>query len=284
LVQNGQQLQIVGAHLERITDVVTAVPEQTQKNTTMMPSLTGQIEVQHLSFQYSPNTPHVLQDISFAVQPGQKVAIVGATGAGKSTLMKLLLGLYPATSGDIQYDGRSLTALNLHALRQQTGVVLQKPFLFNGSIRQNLTFNNPRIPLDRVTWACQRACIHEDIMAMPMSYETVLAEGGSNLSGGQQQRLGLARALIHQPAVLLLDEATSHLDVMTEATVNRHLSGLACTRIVIAHRLSTVIDAALILVLHQGRLVEKGTHESLLAQQGHYADLIKSKPSLMAYL
>jgi ATP-binding cassette, subfamily B, bacterial len=188
-----------------------------------------------------------------------------------------LLGLYIPTEGEIRYDGIPLQNLDYRALRSQFGVVLQEFFMFNGSIRQNIAFNDPGLPLERIVKAAQTAAIHDEILEMPMGYETMVAEGGTRLSGGQRQRLSLARALAHQPAFLLLDGATSHLDVETESLVDQNLSDLSCTRIVIAHRLSTVRNADLILALHQGQIIERGSHQELIAQDGYYAQLVSSQ-------
>jgi ABC-type bacteriocin/lantibiotic exporter with double-glycine peptidase domain len=274
LISNGQRLQLVGAHLERLTDVLTAESEQTLQGVQMAPRLTGRIELNQISFRYDPNALPVLHNISLTIEPGQKIALVGRSGSGKSTLAKLLLGLYLPTNGEILYDGIPLSALNWRTLRSQFGVVLQEPFLFSGSIRQNVAVNNPSLGFEQVKAAAQLAAIHDEIMQLPMAYETRIAEGGTGLSGGQRQRLTIARALAHQPAVLLLDEATSHLDGVTESLVEQNLSQLPCTRIVIAHRLSTVRNADQIFVLDKGIIVERGSHEELLKQQGHYASLV----------
>lgn len=275
LVANGRQCQLAGAHLARVVDLLSAEAEQEGQAVQAPPRLTGQIEVHKLSFRYDPHGPWILRDISFTVRPGQKVALVGATASGKSTLARLLLGLYPPTAGTIRYDGLPLASLHYPALRQQWGVVLQEPFLFSGSIRQNIALNDPAVTLEMVIAAAQQAAIHEEILRMPMGYETLVGERGSGLSGGQCQRLALARAFVHQPALLLLDEATSHLDLATERQVDQQLAALACTRILIAHRLSTVRNADLILVLDQGEIVEQGTHEALLARGGYYAALVQ---------
>jgi ATP-binding cassette subfamily B protein len=274
LVSNGQRLQLVGAHLDRIADVVEAAPEQELQAVLVAPRLAGQIELTGVTFSYDPNSAPVLRDISLSIQPGQKVALVGRTGSGKSTLAMLLLGLYPPTEGEILYDGIPLERLNYRTLRSQFGVMLQESTLFSGSIRQNIAFNDPSLSLEQVMEAARLAAIHDEIMRMPMGYETLIAEGGTGLSGGQRQRLCLARALAHKPAILLLDEATSHLDVVTEGLVDQNLSDLACTRIVIAHRLSTIRNADLILVLDNGAIVERGSHEELLAQGGYYPQLV----------
>ena len=235
------------------------------------PRLNGRIEVRNAGFRYYPNAPWALRNVSFSVQPGQKIAIVGRTGSGKSTLALLLLGLHELDEGEILYDGNPLASMDYRSLRSQFGVVLQTPSLFSGSIRRNIAAHDPELPLDAIVQAAQLAVVHDEIMAMPMGYDTVIAEGGVDLAGGQRQRIAIARALAHDPAILALDEATSNLDAITESIVDQNLSGLECTRIVIAHRLSTVRNADLILVLDAGVIVERGTHEDLLALGGVYA-------------
>jgi ATP-binding cassette subfamily B protein len=188
-----------------------------------------------------------------------------------------LLGLYPLDEGRILYDGLPLRHMNYRTLRSQFGVVLQEPVLFSGSIRRNIAANDPGLSLDRIVEAAQLAGIHDEIISLPMGYETVIAEGGLDLAGGQRQRLAIARALAHRPSFLLLDEATSHLDALTERIVDQNLSELDCTRIVIAHRLSTVRNADLILVLDKGVIVERGAHEDLLALGGAYAALVRDQ-------
>jgi len=275
LISNGQHVQLVGAHLERLTDVLTAEPEQLLQGVQPAPLLTGHITLSKVHFRYDPNAPEVLNNISLTIEPGQKTALVGQSGSGKSTLAKLLLGLYLPTEGEILYDGFSLQTLNWRTLRSQFGIVLQEPFLFSGSIRQNITVNNPSLSLEQVQTAAKLAAIHDDIMQFPMGYETRISEGGNGLSGGQRQRVAIARALAHQPAILLMDEATSHLDSVTESLVERNLSQLSCTRIVIAHRLSTVRNADIIFVLEKGEIVERGSHQTLLEQQGYYTALFR---------
>jgi ABC-type bacteriocin/lantibiotic exporter with double-glycine peptidase domain len=277
LVASGQQFQLVSAHLDRIADVVEAAPEQELQATKSAPPLSGRIELKNVNFRYDPNGPLTVRDISVAIEPGQKVALVGRTGSGKSTLAKLLLGLYTPDEGEILLDDLPLASLDYRTVRSQFGVVLQESFLFSGSIKQNIAFNDPDLTLEQVMEAARLAHIHDDIEQMPMGYDTFLAEGGMTLSGGQRQRLSLARALIHRPAVLLLDEATSHLDVVTERLVDQSLKSLSCTRIVIAHRLSTIHDADVILALDEGEIVERGSHEELLARNGYYAALTRGQ-------
>lgn len=277
LVQNGQRLMLLGAHLERIADVMQAMPEQPLRGLSPAPRLTGRIELRGVGFRYDERAPWVLRNVSFTIEAGQTVAVVGRTGCGKTTLLKLLLGLVPAVEGQILYDGTPLEELDYRSLRAQFGVVLQEPFMFSGSIRDNIAFGDRSLPLGTIVEAARLASVHDDIDGMPMGYETRLAEGGGGLSGGQRQRLSIARALCRRPAILLLDEATSHLDTTTERVVDGHLRSLACTRILVAHRLSTVAQADVVLVVDEGRIVEAGAPEELLATGGHYASLVRGR-------
>lgn len=271
------QLTMLGSYVERIDDVLATEPEQRRSGTVAPPRLTGAIEVRGVSFKYGPNDPLVVRNVDLAIAPGSTLAIVGRSGSGKSTLAALLLGLHRPTEGHIVYDGYDLTELDHKLLRQQLGMVPQAPFIFAGSIRQNIALTDPSLPFDRVVAAARRANIDDDVRAMGMGYETIVADGGATLSGGQRQRLALARALVHDPAVLLLDEATSSLDATTERSVMDNLRKLRATRIVIAHRLSTIVRADLIVVMHDGRIVETGAHEELLRRGGAYAALVSDQ-------
>src|SRR5229473_1900791 len=239
--------------------------------------LNGRIEVEHVNFQYSPQSPIVVRDVSVSVHPGQFVAIVGRSGSGKSTLASLLLGLYPPTSGRVRYDGVDLSKLDLRSVRRQLGIVTQRPYLFGSSIRANIALSDPGLALNSVITAAKRACIHGEIVEMPMGYETLLLDGGASLSGGQRQRIALARALVREPAILLLDEATSALDSVTEREVQTELEALRCTRIVIAQRLSTIRQADMILVMEGGQIVERGTHQELISVDGLYRRLVQTQ-------
>jgi ABC-type bacteriocin/lantibiotic exporter with double-glycine peptidase domain len=278
LMNTATQLQLLGSYIERIDDVMAAEPEQpAERPRRRCDKLRGSVTLEKVSFRYSPLSPLVVDDVSLSIEPGQFVALVGPSGSGKSTLASLLVGLYQPSSGRVAYDGSDLNELELRALRRQMGIVVQRPYLFSTSVRANLSLADPSLSLDDVIAACKLAQIHDDIAAFPMAYDTLLVGSGSALSGGQRQRLALARALVHRPAILLLDEATSALDAVTERRVQDALSGLRCTRIVIAHRLSTVMQADRILVMVDGKIVEQGRHDELLARNGVYQQLVTAQ-------
>ncbi|HYK05875.1 MAG TPA: ABC transporter transmembrane domain-containing protein [Thermoanaerobaculia bacterium] len=274
LVSTALQMQMLGSYFERIDDVLDAPPEQPRGTALARPRLAGRITLDAVSFRYNPAAPLVVDDVSVDIPAGSFVALVGPSGAGKSTLAHLLVGLYRPTAGRILYDGLDLAGLDLRAVRSQLGIVNQQPYLFGGSIAGNLSLADPSLSRNRLIEAARLAQIHDDIMEMPLGYDTLLGDGGFSVSGGQYQRLTLARALVHRPAILLLDEATSSLDTETERRIQEHLAALRCTRIVIAHRLSTVRAADLILVLEHGSVVERGSHDELMRRRGRYEKLV----------
>lgn len=280
LVNSGAQLSLLTAYVERVEDVLEAEPEQGSSDKQAPTRLHGQITATRVSFRYGPRQPLVLQDVDIEIRPGQTVAIVGESGSGKTTIANLLLGLYLPTEGEIRFDGQSIRDLDLTSLRRRVGVVSQHPYLFAGTVRENITLGDDSVPLSRVVAAARLANIHDEIMRLPMRYESLLPDRGASLSGGQRQRIALARAVLSRPSILLLDEATSALDARTEAEITRSVERLQCTRIVIAHRLSTIARADLIIVLHEGRVVETGSHDDLLRRGHVYRSLIRAQSSV----
>lgn len=274
LVTVAFQLQILGSYLQRIDDVLQTPKEQDKSRVRRVERLKGDIRLEAVSFRYAPFAPLVVRDVSVEISPGTFVAVVGRSGAGKSTLGMLLLGLYPPSEGRVLYDGVDLAELDLGSVRRRIGIVPQSPFFFGGSLRKNIALAEPDLHLGHVVEAARKAHIHDEITAMPMGYGTPVADGGASMSGGQRQRVALARALVHRPAILLLDEATSALDAVTESLIQKELEALRCTRIVIAHRLSTVKNADLLLVMDDGVVVEHGRPSDLLARGGAYASLV----------
>jgi ATP-binding cassette subfamily C protein len=236
--------------------------------------LSGRVEVDHVSFGYVDGAPPVLNDVSLTIEPGQFVAFVGASGCGKTTLMKIMLGFETPTAGAVFYDGQDLRKIDIQSLRRQVGVVLQAGALMSGSIGQNILGVTEGNSDD--AWAAARlAGLAEDIEAMPMGMHTALTDGASTLSGGQTQRLMLARALVGRPRIIFLDEATSSLDNATQAVVMQSLQRIAVTRIVIAHRLSTIQNADRIFVFDAGRVAQSGTYAELAHVPGLFADLVR---------
>ena len=280
LITTALSLQEAKGHVARIADVLAAAPEQEAASLRPAPALAGRIQLDDVRFRYGEHEAWVLDGVSLTVEPGSKVAIVGRSGAGKSTLARLMAGVFVPQEGRVLLDGLDLRSLEARSVRTQIGVVVQDARVFGGTVRDNVTLGDPALDADRVVEAARLAEIHEDVRAMPMGYETPVAAGGATLSGGQRQRLALARALARRPAILLLDEATSDLDTQTEARITENLAGLRATRIVIAHRLSTVLDADLIVVLDSGRIVETGTHATLLSRGGVYAKLVSAQATL----
>lgn len=277
LVTNAYQLQSMGSYLDRINDVLETSREQEGREVRSLGRLAGRIELEDVTFRYGPLAEPAVDGVSLTIEAGQLVAVVGASGSGKSTLAGLLAGLYEPESGRILYDGVDLSEIDLPWLRSQFGFVAQQPYLFGMSVRANIALANPSLPLSRVVEAARLAEIHRDIVSTPMGYESALADGGMSLSGGQRQRIAIARALVHRPTVLILDEATSSLDAVTERRIQDNLSHLSSTRVVIAHRLSTVRHADAIVVMEDGQIVEQGSHGALLDLNGRYARLVAAQ-------
>jgi ABC-type bacteriocin/lantibiotic exporter with double-glycine peptidase domain len=236
--------------------------------------ISGGIEMNHVSFRYDEQSPYILNDLSLKVKPGEYVAVVGRTGCGKSTLVRLLLGFEKPEKGAIYYDGRDMENLDLPSLRKKIGTVMQDAGLFQGDIFSNIVITAPELTLDDAWEAAETAGIADDIRAMPMGMQTIIAEGAGGISGGQKQRLMIARAVVSKPKILMFDEATSALDNKTQKKVSDALDGLKCTRIVIAHRLSTIRHCDRILVLDQGRIAEDGTYDELIEKNGIFAELV----------
>jgi ATP-binding cassette subfamily B protein len=275
LWNNFQEIRIA---IERTDDVVNTKAEAglAGENLVTIPPITGQIRFENVTFRYnSESETNTIENLSFEIQPGQTIALVGRSGSGKTTISKLLLGLYAPVQGKITIDGYDINKISLKSLRQQTGVVNQDTFLFGGTILENLTIGHPNASQAAIEEASHLAGAADFIEELPLKYGSQVGEGGGLLSGGQRQRLAIARALLGKPRLLVLDEATSSLDAESERIIQNNLNTILKnqTTLVIAHRLSTVRTADLILVMDRGVLVESGTHEALMAQRGQYFHL-----------
>ena len=274
LVSTGLNLLRLVPVYERAKPLLQTEPEPSN-NLPNPGTLQGEIEVTNVSFAY-PQSPAILEDVSFTIRTGEFVALVGPSGSGKSTLLRLLLGFEKPTSGTISYDGQNMNAIDIGALRRQLGVVLQSGKLMTGDIFSNIV-GSSNLTKDDAWEAARMVGLDEDIEQMPMGMHTVISEGASTFSGGQRQRMMIARAIVHRPRILYFDEATSALDNRTQAIVTQSLDRMKSTRIVIAHRLSTIVNANRILVLQAGRIVQDGTYADLLEQPGLFQDLAKRK-------
>ncbi|MDJ0591780.1 MAG: NHLP family bacteriocin export ABC transporter peptidase/permease/ATPase subunit [Pleurocapsa sp. MO_226.B13] len=239
--------------------------------------LQGYVELRNITFGYSHVDPPLIENLSLSLQPGQRVALVGASGSGKSTLAKLICGLYQPWSGEILLDRTPRREIPREILASSLSLVEQDIFLFGGTVRDNLTLWDATVPDEQLVKACQDAAIHKTVMAIPGGYDGELLEGGVNLSGGQRQRLEIARALVRNPAILVMDEATSALDAQTEQIIVENLRSRKCSCILVAHRLSTIRDCDEIIVLEDGKVVQRGTHEELWQEGGVYGRLIRSE-------
>ena len=259
--------------LDLVAPILKTAPEVAE-NKRVVEKISGAIELNNVSFRYSPDTPLIIDNLSLKIRAGQYVAIVGKTGCGKSTLMRLMLGFETPQKGAVYFDGKDLTALDLKSLRRKIGVVMQNGKLFQGDIYSNIAVSAPGLTAEGAMKAAEAAGMADDINNMPMGLHTIISEGGGGISGGQRQRLLIARAIAPNPKLLMFDEATSALDNLTQKQVSDSLDKLKCTRIVIAHRLSTIRQCDRIIVLDKGRIVEDGTYDQLIAQNGFFAELV----------
>ena len=259
--------------LEMAEPFLKAEPEIQEKKE-IVTNLNGAVELSHVSFRYDEDSPYILNDLSLKIKPGEYVAIVGRTGCGKSTLMRLLLGFEKPEKGAVYYDGKDIERLDLGSLRRRIGTVMQQSGLFQGDIYSNIVLTSPGLPVEEAWDAAEKAGIADDIRAMPMGMYTMVSEGGGGISGGQKQRLMIARAIAPKPKILFFDEATSALDNKTQKKVSEALDAMGCTRVVIAHRLSTIRHCDRILVLEGGRIIEDGSYDELLEKGGYFADLV----------
>ncbi len=259
---------------EMARPILEAEPE-ISKGKQVLTRIAGGIELDNVSFRYHEHMPFVLDNLSLRIRPGQYVAIVGATGCGKSTLMRLMLGFETPQKGAVYYDRTDISGVDLKSLRQKIGVVMQDGKLFQGDIYSNITISAPWLGMDAAWEAAELAGIADDIRNMPMGMFTMVSEGSGGISGGQRQRLLIARAIAPKPKILMFDEATSALDNITQKKVSESLSHLNCTRIVIAHRLSTIRQCDRIIVLDKGCIVEDGTYEELIAKNGFFSELVE---------
>ncbi len=285
MVNLGGQFQTVRADLERLDDVLRnpqdpalAVMGVANDATGECPSkLAGSFEMRDVTFGYSPLAPPLIKDFNLKVAPGARMALVGASGSGKSTIAKLGAGLYAPWSGEVLYDGKPASSVPKRVMTNSVASVDQSIFLFIGTVRDNLTMWDETLAEEDMIRAARDACIHDDVAARPDGYGSRVEEAGANFSGGQRQRLEIARALTVNPTLLFLDEATSALDPLTEQHVGRAIRRRGCSCVVIAHRLSAIRDCDEILVLDRGRVVQRGTHEDLVAVDGPYQDLVKNQ-------
>ena len=278
-------LQDAGASMRRLDDVLKHPAEtdaaglMVDQETVMLEStnINGSLELKDITFGYSPLSQPLIENFSLKLAPGARVALVGGSGSGKSTLAKIVAGLYKPWSGQVLIDGRPREDFPQFVIRDAVQMVDQQIFLFSGTVRENLTLWDPTVADDSLVRACQDAVIYDVVAGLPGGLDGILLENGSNLSGGQRQCLEIARALVCNPAILILDEATNSLDTMKELKVDFNIRGRGCTCLIVAHRLSTIRDADEIIVLDNGQVVERGTHESLMALNGQYRHLVSTE-------
>ncbi|HAJ59730.1 MAG TPA: NHLP family bacteriocin export ABC transporter peptidase/permease/ATPase subunit, partial [Cyanobacteria bacterium UBA8543] len=295
LVTFGSVLQELEGNMIRLDDVLSnsidpqvergrfADTKKSQKilspSSTSVPKLQGYLELQNVTFGYSQVDSPLIENFNLKVLPGQRVALVGGSGSGKSTVAKLVSGLYQPLSGEICFDGQPREQIPRQILTNSVAMVEQDIYLFGGTVRENLTLWDATVPEKNLVRACQDAAIHDVILSMPGGYDAQLIEGAANLSGGQRQRLEMARALVNNPSILIMDEATSALDAETEQIIDENLRRRGCTCLIVAHRLSTIRDCDEIIVLDRGKVVQRGTHRELWQVEGVYSRLIRTEES-----
>jgi|SRR5476651_878874 len=276
LAQIWQDFHQTRISVERLGDILNSPTEPSQSaSRAALPSIRGEITFDHVNFRYRMDGQPILQDVSFKIEPGQFIGIVGSSGSGKSTIAKLIQRLYIPESGRVMVDGIDLAMVDPAWLRRQLGVVLQESVLMSRSVRDNIALADPALPFEKIVEAAKLAGAHEFILDLPEGYDTMVGERGSSLSGGQRQRIAIARALVSNPRILVFDEATSALDYESERAIQDNMNAIASNRtvIVIAHRLSSVRRADRIITVTKGRIVEDGSHEELIKTRGHYATL-----------
>jgi ATP-binding cassette subfamily B protein len=267
---------------ERIFEVLDTEPEVADtENAVPLPHIQGDVEFRNVYFGYDRNKP-ILKDVSLHVRPGEMIGLVGKTGAGKSTFINLVCRFYDPQMGQVLIDGVDVRAVRLSDLRSQIGVVLQEPFLFSGTIAENIAYGKPDATPEEIMRAAKAANAHDFIMKFPDGYDTQVGERGGRLSGGERQRISIARAILHDPRILIFDEATSAVDTETEKQIQEAIERLVQNRttFAIAHRLSTLRKADRIVVIDDGRIVEVGTHDELLDLRGHYWRLVQMQTDL----
>ncbi|MEH1886375.1 NHLP family bacteriocin export ABC transporter peptidase/permease/ATPase subunit [Nostoc sp.] len=286
LVSLAGELQEMEGNLGRLDDVLRnaidpAVEQNISASTTQLPAanvrLQGYVELHNITFGYNRSAPPLIENLSLSLKPGQRVALVGGSGSGKSTVAKLVCGLYEEWAGEILFDGKPRKHIPRSILTNSIALVEQDISLFAGSVRDNLTLWDSTVPFSNLVRACKDAAIQDVVLSMPGGYNADLAEGASNLSGGQRQRLEIARTLVNNPAILVMDEATSALDAEAEKTIDQKLRERGCTCVIVAHRLSTIRDCDEIIVFDRGKVVQRGSHEELQQVEGKYLQLIRSE-------
>jgi ATP-binding cassette subfamily B protein len=269
-----------GASAERVFEILDAQSEVVEKRDAVeLTGVQGRVAFERVGFRYFSGGDSVLSDVNFVAQPGQTVALLGATGSGKSTVVALVPRFYDVVEGRVTIDGHDVRDVTLDSLRRQIGVVLQETTLFSGTIRENIAFGRPEAPLEEVVAAAEAAEAHDFVMAFPEGYDTPVGERGVTLSGGQKQRVAIARALLLDPRILILDDATSSVDYETEYRIQQALERLmeGRTSFVIAQRIATVLNADQILVLDRGQIVARGTHEELMERSPIYVEIYCSQ-------